>query len=551
MSSSPSSNINNDLESKVDWDTFLTTIESKLRGPFSSLDLARAVTTTALRGTLTPCEYLQAIHRVWGRTDKINQLRILMGMLGLDAKNAPDTSHAIFQILRQAQQKSSTEEWVRVIAGLIQGIMFQEDDATEDLDSRRNSCRGEEANELLSKTCTEICERIEQEIAQEQHKAEDPSPDLNACFAPYRYTLVSKHLLEHIIPECHPGRNPHFKVNTEASILKMDQELEAQRAKEEREHQGTTVQKSTTKSPSQRNDDDENLKNLPPGFRPISKKRPAPGSSSGKTSSMFMPKKPAAAFMRSATRPGGVGGATRPGMTKPATATLLRTGKRKTKSELLNSTKLQDRIASRSGGKQDAESKIGGGRAMLAGARSKMKMMDVSEVASLQQEQTKRELLDSNSKVSKKRKLMELAKKKGLVKKMKTEEEPSPEAAALVKEEPTTDEPQAPSPAVPVAHVATEVPPTAIVPSQPQQGEEWRILLQERSNKLSSEDRVRVQQFFEAHYNPTPAQTVYKMKLHEQRTQDPNTGQPIKETFYLELDYSNFTSKQSKKVKRY
>jgi hypothetical protein len=81
--------------------------------------------------------------------------------------------------------------------------------------------------------------------------------------------------------------------------------------------------------------------------------------------------------------------------------------------------------------------------------------------------------------------------------------------------------------------------------------EEWKVLLKERSNKLSEEDRVRVQQFFEAHHNPTPAQPVYKMKLHEQRTNDPKTGQAIKETFYLELDYSTFTSKQSKKVKRY
>ena len=41
------------------------------------------------------------------------------------------------------------------------------------------------------------------------------------------------------------------------------------------------------------------------------------------------------------------------------------------------------------------------------------------------------------------------------------------------------------------------------------------------------------------------------MKLHEQRSNDPTNGQAIKETFYLELDYSTFTSKQSKKVKRY
>ena len=88
--------------------------------------------------------------------------------------------------------------------------------------------------------------------------------------------------------------------------------------------------------------------------------------------------------------------------------------------------------------------------------------------------------------------------------------------------------------------------------SDQQQQQDWQIMLHERSNKLSDEDRVRVQQFFESHYNPTPDQPIYKMKIHEERVNDPTSGQAIrKETFYLELDYSTFTSKQSKKVKQY
>ena len=78
-----------------------------------------------------------------------------------------------------------------------------------------------------------------------------------------------------------------------------------------------------------------------------------------------------------------------------------------------------------------------------------------------------------------------------------------------------------------------------------------RPFLQEKSNKLSDEDRTRIEQFFTMRHNPTPDQNVYKMKLHEERTTDPATGQDIKETFYLELDYNSFTSKQSKKTKRY
>jgi hypothetical protein len=82
--------------------------------------------------------------------------------------------------------------------------------------------------------------------------------------------------------------------------------------------------------------------------------------------------------------------------------------------------------------------------------------------------------------------------------------------------------------------------------------QDWRVLLKEHSNRLTEDDRNRIRQFFVDRTNPTPEQTVlYKMKLHEERTTDPKTGEPVKETYYLELDYSNFTSRQSKKVKRY
>ena len=142
------------LESKEDLDTFLTTIESKLRGPFSSLDLAKAVTTPALRGSLTPKEYLQSIYKVFGRTEKVIQLRIMIGLLGLDPSEEIDSE--ILNILKQAQGEDM-EEWVRIIAGLIQGIMFQDET------NSRESCRGEEAKKLLSKTYQEIWENLEKE----------------------------------------------------------------------------------------------------------------------------------------------------------------------------------------------------------------------------------------------------------------------------------------------------------------------------------------------------------------------------------------------------
>ena len=87
----------------------------------------------------------------------------------------------------------------------------------------------------------------------------------------------------------------------------------------------------------------------------------------------------------------------------------------------------------------------------------------------------------------------------------------------------------------------------------------WQTLLRDRANKMSGDDRVRVEKFFtttnaaerSALLLPSEGGPVYKMKIHEQRGKDPVSGQEIKETFYLELDYDTGASNQSKKVKRY
>jgi hypothetical protein len=71
------------------------------------LDLAKALTTTVLRGSLTPQEYLQAISKVSSRTEKLIQLRMLIGLLGLDPSE--DTTPEICKILREAQKDDFKE----------------------------------------------------------------------------------------------------------------------------------------------------------------------------------------------------------------------------------------------------------------------------------------------------------------------------------------------------------------------------------------------------------------------------------------------------------
>ena len=92
--------------------------------------------------------------------------------------------------------------------------------------------------------------------------------------------------------------------------------------------------------------------------------------------------------------------------------------------------------------------------------------------------------------------------------------------------------------------------PYSVEPSTPVDVQQsWRQLL-DKSNKLSSEDRFRVEQFFNDRFNPTPGVMVYKMKLNEEKTLDPETGQIVKETLYLELDYDTFGCKQLRKIKK-
>jgi hypothetical protein len=75
-------------------------------------------------------------------------------------------------------------------------------------------------------------------------------------------------------------------------------------------------------------------------------------------------------------------------------------------------------------------------------------------------------------------------------------------------------------------------------------------LLRHRSDKMSDGEKIRVQQFMEG-FNPTPDQPIYKMKIHEKRGTDPETGEDFKETFYLELNYHDFSKNETKKIKRY
>lgn len=503
-----------------DIDVFLTNVESKLRGPFSSLDLAKSVTTTALRGSLTPPQYLQNLNKVLLRTDKVSQLRILIGLLGLEPEPLLDAE--IYKILQTAQQESD-EEWVRIIAGFIQGILFK------DNDNNRESCRGEAAQELLKKTCQDIRKRVQDKITEQNDSC---PPDLNAYFVPFRYSLIGKEVQKQIQNLKNGDSaviNPHFQAYTDAEILKIDEKLEAQRAKEARELAPIHL-KTKTKGPTATASSSLTTKsNLPPGFKPTKLVQKAKAKPS---SSMFVTRpNPAAQKAQLANR----------------NKLLMR--RKGGAQSLVNSSSAKSLQAKAMAARSASDRAMGAtSKGRFSGGKSKVKMMNVEDVSSLQAKMKRdKEAAAANGKLSKKRSAIigqEGASKKA---KLDVEQQPSPK--------------EGPSKKAKSKQESSSKPRVGSTPAQQQQQQqeslnqeehEWKILLRERSNKLSDQDRMRVSQFFENNYhNPTPDQPVYKMKIHEQRVIDPQTGKNIKETFYLELDYQSKEYKQSKKVKRY
>ncbi|CAB9497997.1 expressed unknown protein [Seminavis robusta] len=458
-------------QSKHDLDAFLTTLESKMRAPYSSLDLAKIIATPSLRGALSSTEYLQNISQVLARTDKTTQLRTLVGLLGLEP--GTETDSEVYQILSQAQDEDTYEEWVRIIAGLARGILFVDDNG----EGTRESCRGEESSELLNRTCKEIVSQTRE--LEEETQTEEETADMYPLFVSYRYYMLGPDLLDRVIPE--HKKNPHFEVNDKAAILSMDDNME--KAWAEQAHAAKPV-KPPAAPAAQSGTAGTAAAVAPtlPGSTATAKKNAS--KIQRKKTSMFMPKKR-----------GGMGGRGGVGRPVPVKGTL-HTRKAGAAQTLLGQQR--GRMGGMGAVRSGANASSVGGRAQrLANNKSKMKLIDVSEVQGLGKQNTKRDnrfgkaATVEQRREARKRKIMEAAAGKGLV------------------------------------------------------GQELQTILRERSNKLSDEDRTRIEQFFNERYNPTPDQMLYKMKLHEERMQD------SKETYYLELDYSTFTSKQSKKTKRY
>lgn len=578
-------------QQSVDDDAFLTQLESKLRGPFSSLDFARSVsqvavssaTTSTTRGgdvrnnhhNVSSAQYLRQVARVLQRAEKVTQLRLLIGLLGFESTD--DTNEAIRSILKRAQEAPIYEEWVRVVAGIVQHTLFGEDSeqyhgkdgktkAENDFEADDPLYTGQEVKELLEQTCREIIDRV-RKVEHETSTLDDNTEyrlgysDADPTLAPFHYALLSSDLLDKIIPDasCHH----HFGINEGADILLMDSRIEKEKKKEEEEFQLTGIVAASKVTQKAENPETSAVDT-------ITTKKPAISTKERPKSSMFLPnKRPVpSSHTTSGTRPSG----------RPALMPVHKPVLHKRKAGAAQALLGKNRQARMMTSVNITGSDVSGSSMTVskAAVRSKMKMIDVKEVQGLEASKKQQEEETGTGSAKLRRKALLLTGRK----RSKPSDNPTspiqPQAeppSKLARQEATNEvidnEPTNKIDSVAVAslkkyqaqvgggvgdtdNAKTTSPPTTI-PMQHKlsKQQDWRQMLEEKSNRLTEDDRMRIQQFFLNQFNPTPKQSVYRIKLHEERGKDPETNESFKETYYLELDYSNFTSKQSKKLKRY
>lgn len=583
---------------KVDLDAFLTQLESKLRCPFSSLDFCKAVIASSQTGSAS--HYLANVLSVLPRAEKVTQMKILTGLLGLEP--SAETYAAIRHIVEAAQEAPVYEEWVRVVAGLVQGILF-ENDFTRDDDAKYTAgqaeASGQEAKLVLSKTCADILDRVrnltqETSVVDEETENFLVQSDADPLFVPYRYDMLRPDMMEQVIPEL--KAHHHFLIDISADILLMDAKVDFEKAKEEQEHEQAGLHAATPAAPEAATQKHSAVADFP-GFRDQSSKPKA--AIVRPKSSMFMPtklpaaaaaaKRPLVATGMQGAKPSASGGL-QP-VVKPvlhqrkagAAQALLAKGRRArlVKSGAAAATTTAQATAPPIVGRTVATNRGGTG--------TKMKLMDITEVQGLE---TKKQEAAAAVLPTRDRKVHQLAGNKrskpdttagtrieklsrvkkrvataltvaadtenAIGKSFHAKSKPPPPAARAAAA-PTAAEGALASAALLAyqSRMAAQPPQTpapaaaTVAGSSGTKQQDWRKLLQQKSNRLSEDDRLRVQQFFLNNFNPTPGRNTYKMKLHEDRTHDAKTGDPVKETYYLELDYDNFTSTQSKKVKRY
>jgi len=511
-----------------DLDKFWNMVETKLRAPFSSFELCKTV--EHLPTEKSKYKFIKALQSTFPRMAKPVKLRLLVSFLGMDRSGKLDKCiHGMLSDI----MRSKEDDWVRNLSLLLYKKIYKSNDEIIPSDT------------VLKKTTEDICKQIvkhiealaDQEVDEQDSSGDEIDKKGNKIrdymyedgapqYLPFKYSLVETNLLKKILPACDDAL--HFTVNEDASILKVDAQNEAKKIEEERKEmdlqsraEASVAARKNVTTKSNSNASSKNRSSSSSMFIPSRN----PLSGKGRANPMF-------------SRIGGRGRALKAG--GRATARL--------------SSKMTSNICSSSTSNTQKQM----GRALKQVKSSKMKIIDTNEAADLAKSQREQEVKDSKLS-ARKRKILEAAKASGLHSKKKK---------YLMKEDAVV----AQKPHVMKVNVPekTPVPQKEVVASVPSQqtstgdgisssvpppitenhNTNWKQLL-DGSNKLSQEDRIRIEQFFTTKYNPTPDVQLYQIKLHDEKKMLEDQKTVVKETWYLELDYRNMKSRKFRKTKKY
>lgn len=407
--------------------------------------------------------------------------------------------------------------------------------------------------------------------------------DRNPTYTPFRYTLLSPSTIKAIIPGV--DNNPHFVSNMDANVLKVDAEVEEKRAEEEGRE--LTTQKAAAAKLGGNDITGSSGAGTGNGAAAVGKSSQQQqqtstggtvlaGQMRGRFSNMAgrgttgrgssNSNSGGSSLFRPSTTLGGRGSAG--GRAGRSLASLVGGGR---------AGRIPGRGGRAAGGRLGTAGRAAGlgrgslsaplqrrvpgaARALVAGSRgggggeTKMKMIDASEIEGLTRVAAEREKNSNMTSVQarkseRKRKLLQDAAASGLRNRerkiARTDESTSAAQAASETNAPENN-----------GNNSTAA----------GGGDSTFTSLLEKSNKLTPEDRQTIQQFFQHRNNSNnpsfqqppiqmpagvdEATGIWKVKINEDKTVDGTTGESVKETLYLELDYKALGYKKTRKIKR-
>ena len=482
-----------------DLDTFLLGIESKLRLPFTSLDLSKTIQNSNLSSAdshvTTPDIFLKNTLLAFNRMAKPIKLRILVTLLCIEGCNQ-EQDLKVVEVLDMAE--NDEDEWVRILAGIVRGKMYYEiDDSTTN--GSRKSSRSKETDSLLKKTTEGILKECLVHAAEAEKQAREAGDDSGEereegeeeegnismeeiqflqdrapLYVPFKYCLLDPEKVRCVLPESF--ENIHFTVEQNADILKVDKQKEERQAEDERKEKKSDVSISEKTGAAALQGKNRVIKNV------VHKKANLFVKPKTKNASISMVKK-------GISQGGGKG---RKSLMGNSVTPLVRRSFNTTTSSRVR----PDRGAT------------------IMQAKARMRMPDPDD----------EEEFGKKNMNAKKRRILAMAEKSGLKKSSSSlaGRGVSSASTSQFKNNAKTDQ---------------------------KHDSKVEQLLQS-SNKITPEDKKRVELFFTTQYNATPDVKLYKMKLNEEKKSEPD-GTLVKETIYLELDYNNFSVKKLKKIKRY